>query len=1148
MIANQFTSLLPWVAILGMVMSSEVEGEEKTDGYLDSELSIRFPPDLGGLKLRDINEMSDSRAGYSLYYDDLIGLACTLYIYDLGLKALGNDTQNNPHARSALNDAIREIRALEQSGTYYDVRPRPDLDQVLADSLKSDYLTRSLSYGLHREGIAEPLAVVSHTLLMVRLDHFVKIRCSYPDAQVSEQMARMVRFAKAVAWGLHPERRGWPPMRDTHDELWAMWGKTKELYGEEAMRVAQEALTAEEERYGRSHLYVAIGLSNLASLHRRLGRYAQAEPLYERALAIDEAALGPEHPDTATSLNNLAGLYHDQGRYAEAEPLYQRALAISEAALGPEHPDTAMSLNNLASLYHAQGRYSDAEPLLQRALAVNEAALGPEHPNVANSLSNLASLYRDQGRHADAEPLYQRALAIAEAALGPEHPDTAMSLNNLAGLYHAQGRYSDAEPLLRRALAVNEAALGPEHPAVATSLSDLALLYEVQGRDADAEPLYQRALAIREAALGPEHPAVATSLNNLAVLYKTQGRYALAVSLYQRALDIVEAALGPDHPRLATLLGNLAGLNVSTGRAPKAMPLLRRTIQIDNAMIDQVFSAASEHNKLAFLRTVNDRFEMLENLVAQKFADDGEAIRTALNATLRRKGIVLDAMSAERQAIVGAAPEVAELDRELQDVTSRFASTVLAGPGNLPSAEYRIRLDELEAKRENLEQSLASQNVAYATRRQSRRADATQVARTLGQGSALIEYLSFQTIDFHAKGIADQWGSYRYVAFVLPAGAEAEPVLIDLGEAEPIDEAVRDFRQEVTQAAETMAQIGEAEAEKLLAEKGQRLYELAFEPVKEALGDAKALYLAPDGELNLIPFGVLPDEEGVYLAETYQLNYLSSGRDLLGFAAEDTTATESVIMGDPDYERGADEPPSSGSRQVALRSQDLRAGTWSRLPGTRREVEAIAGVLGEHEVTLHVGADATEDVVKSLSARRVIHLATHGFFLDQQDWSSWRNSRGFRDLAVEELSVPANVENPLLRSGLVFAGANNLGSGEGEDGILTALEVSGLPLWGTDLVVLSACETGVGETRRGEGVFGLRRAFQLAGARTVVMSLWSVPDEETATLMTDFYSNLDNGKSRALREAQLAMIADRREKYGAAHPFYWGAFVSVGEP
>ncbi len=344
----------------------------------------------------------------------------------------------------------------------------------------------------------------------------------------------------------------------------------------EAEPLYQRALAILERALGPDHPDVATSLNNLAALYRDQGRYAEVEPLQQRALTIQEHALGPNHPNVATSLDSLAALYRIQGRYAEVEPLHDRALDIWERTLGPNHPNVATSLDNLAALYRTQGRTAEAEPLYQRALDIRERALGSDHPHVATSLNNLAALCRTQGRTAEAELLYQRALAIQERVRGPNHPDVATSLDNLAELYRTQGRYAEVEPLHQRALAIQKRALGPNHPDVATSLNNLVALYYIQGRTAKAEPLFQRAMAIQERALGPNHPDVATSLNNLATLYYIQGRSAEAELLYQRALAIQEHARGPNHLLVAAALENYASLLAQTGRSARAAFLIRR--------------------------------------------------------------------------------------------------------------------------------------------------------------------------------------------------------------------------------------------------------------------------------------------------------------------------------------------------------------------------------------------------------------------------------------------------------------------------------------------------------------------------------------------------------------------------------------------
>jgi CHAT domain-containing protein/lipopolysaccharide biosynthesis regulator YciM len=409
-------------------------------------------------------------------------------------------------------------------------------------------------------------------------------------------------------------------------------------YGD-AEPLYQRSLVISEKAKGRDHPDVAISLNNLAELYRNQGRYADAEPLYERALGILEKAKGRDHPDVAMALNNLAWLYHSQGRYADAEPLYQRSLATREKVLGGDHPDVATSLNNLAGLYLNLGRYADAEPLYQRSLAISEKAQGRDHPDVAISLNNLAALYREQARYADAEPLYQRSLAIRERALGRDHPSVATALSNLAELYRDQGRYADAVPLYQRSLAIFEKAFGRDHPDVATALSNLASIYGDQGRYADAEPLHQRSLAMREKGLGWDHPGVASSLNNLAGLYASQERYADAEPLYQRSLAIVEKVLGRDHPHVAVSLNNLAELYKSQSRYADAEPLYQRSLAIRVKVLGREHpDVATSLDNLASLYVIQGRYADAEPLHQRALAiyekalgRDHPEVATALN-------------------------------------------------------------------------------------------------------------------------------------------------------------------------------------------------------------------------------------------------------------------------------------------------------------------------------------------------------------------------------------------------------------------------------------------------------------------------------------------------------------------------------------
>ncbi|CAK8722799.1 MAG: Tetratricopeptide repeat-containing protein [Candidatus Electronema aureum] len=339
--------------------------------------------------------------------------------------------------------------------------------------------------------------------------------------------------------------------KDNPDYLLAAGKMARKLAEYKQAQEWLERLLELREKEGKNDAGLGDALYELALLHKDLGQYAAAEPLYLRAVAVKEQALGKEHPDVADVLNGLAALYWREGKYAEAEPLYLRALAVKEQAFGKEHPSVAQTLNDLAILYRNQERVAEAESLYLRSLAIREKYLGKEHLDVAESLNNLALLCRKQGRYLEAEPLCLRSLAIKEAVLGKKHPRIAVTINNLAVLYRQQGKFRKSESLSQRDLIITEKAFGKEHPDVAVTLNNLAELYRMQSRYAEAEPLLHRALQIREDKLGKNHTAVATTLHIMADLYRDQGRYAEAEPLYQRALSILQAKLPAGHSRIS---------------------------------------------------------------------------------------------------------------------------------------------------------------------------------------------------------------------------------------------------------------------------------------------------------------------------------------------------------------------------------------------------------------------------------------------------------------------------------------------------------------------------------------------------------------------------------------------------------------------
>jgi tetratricopeptide (TPR) repeat protein len=927
----------------------------------------------------------------------------------------------------------------------------------------------------------------------------------------------------------------------------------------EAEPLYQRSLAIREKALGPDHPDVATSLNNLAALYEAQGKYAEAEPLYRRSLAIREKALGSDHPDVATSLNSLAALYEAQGKYGEAEPLYQRSLAIREKALGPDHPDVATSLNSLAALYEAQGKYGEAEPLYQRSLAIREKTLGPDHPDVANNLNNLAALYKEQGKYGEAEPLYQHSLAILEKALGPDHPDVANSLNNLALLYNEEDKFAQAEPLYHRSLAIWEKALGPDHPTVAASVNNLALLYFEQGKYAEAEPLYQRSLAILEKALGPDHPDVAYSLDGLALLYKVQGKYAEAEPLYRRSLAILEKALGPKHPDMVTILENLAVLNLDQGRYVEAETLYERALQNLSEQFENSFTYMSERDRLSFLGKVSGAFPLYFSLCTTYYPQMPALAGKAYDLLLWEKGMIASSMAAQRTRIAasGDAEALRLLDRltEKKNQLAKLA-TALAESDPQKQAARRGQIEQLDNEAHELEKELAARSGALGEEKRLARVSWQQVREALKPEEAAVEVVRFPFND--GKKWTDR--SY-YVALVLRHDSR-QPAYVVLGEAKDLEKTVlTQYRRGVVLARGFAVK---EEANEARAEARSAFYNALWKPLQPALAGAHRIFIAPDGVLNQVALGAVSDGQGRLLIERYDLRTVNSTKDLLR-GSQPTRTNTAALFGNPQFDfdeaqqRAAVAKLKAGEKKaqpVAAMavtgqgmSRDLQGEQLKPLPGTQEEVRQVRALLEQRgwQAEAYTGEGALEEAVKRVRSPRVLHLATHGFFENDQE----RKLPERQGLGGE--GRPAGLEDPMLRSGLYLAGANRALAHqppvEGlENGVLTAYEATQLDLQGTELVVLSACETGLGEQRGGEGVFGLRRAFQEAGAGAVLMSMWSVPDHETQELMALFYGKWLGGmdKHEALRQAQLEERETVRKRYGKDLPYYWGAFVLVG--
>jgi CHAT domain-containing protein/Flp pilus assembly protein TadD len=823
------------------------------------------------------------------------------------------------------------------------------------------------------------------------------------------------------------------------------------------------------------------------------------------SLAIRERTLGPDHPFVATSLNIVGVVLYLKGDHAGAELPLARALEIRRRAPGISHAELSESLNNLASIIRAQGRLAEAEPLVVEALAVllrhetDPVTLGRAH-------NNVGLLSRDRGDFRRAQEHLEKAAELWRKAYPPDHPALGTVANNLGLVWQALGDLPKAEASFRESLPIREKAGNPEN--LALTLNNLASVLQEDGRLDEAEPLYGRAIALYEEAVGAEHPSLGQALSNFAVLHLLRKDYDRAGPLYRRALAIREKALGPVHQDVAISLAAYAIFLHNTGEYAEAVRTQSRAAGVIERNLALVLETGSESQKEDYLRQFRDSIDITLWMRSAARPANAEADRAALVTLLRRKGRIQDVLAASTDALRAGASAGGSADlEELGRVRANLASLALE-PASTPERDSRMK--ELETRAETLEAKLSARSAGLG--RTPVDLDVADLQRVIPDDGVFLDFFRYRPFDPHATRVAERFGEARYAAYALrPKG---DPVWIEFGESRTIDALIHDLRRAL-----------EAPGRGDLADRTRALAEPLTGPLMRVIESASQVLVSPDADLNLLPFHVLAGREGRLLIETHRFSYLTSGRDLLA-PPSSHAAGPSLVVANPAF--GEPGPPAG---RVVPR-------TFGPLPGAEREAISVAELLGNARMLL--GAEASEAAVKAARSPRILHVATHGFYLAGGSDGPGDRIRGLRVKADDSPSML----HPLLRSGLALAGANAVAQAGAEDGILTASEAALLDLRGTELVFVSACESGLGVVSAGESVYGLRRAFAIAGARSQILTLWKVSDEATTQLVTDFYRSLAQGETRAgaLRAAQRAALDDPARR----HPFFWAAFILSG--
>ena len=906
-----------------------------------------------------------------------------------------------------------------------------------------------------------------------------------------------------------------------------------------------QVLEVRKKTVGEEHADYASSLSNLGILHSDMGDYKVAATYYKQALEIRKKVLGEVHRDYAVSLSSLGNLYSKMGDYKAAEPNYQQALEIQKKAIGEEHPEYASLLNDIGLFEMEMGDYKAADRYFQQALEIRKKVLKEEHPEYANSLGSLGVLHSNMGDYKVAATYYKQALEIKMKVFGDENPVYASSLGNLGMVYSDMGDYKAAEPYYLQTVQIKKKALGEEHPDYASSLGNLGDLYSTMGDYKLAEPYYKQALEIRKKVLGEEHPNYALSLNNFGQLYYDINDFISAEPYFKQSAEIYKNALGEEHPDYLDALTSYAYVLQKINREPEAYAILQQNLSKLAKQTADNFEWLTDNQKEAYWKKESSFYEDLSEFANEVFQKVPEAVGLNFNASLLAKSKLLEVKILSNDQL----SQEDKIDLESQELREElgYRRRLLTKAESDGSIE-KEKLDKLKFEVDSLDKRLSLSWPEYAQQKKNLLITWDQVQQSLEEGEAAIEFERF-------KNKSDSLIYYN--ALVLKKG-DTQPRLIQL--------------------------CAERDLQAINPEKGySAYYGLVWQPMENALEGIKTIYYAPTGELYNVPFHAIyapkgtgdeivpeklnnkrqviypeytkTEQDAAYLMDRYTLHQLTSTRYLaLGLKqkATEPVGTNLAMVGAVNYDylpEGVTAPTNNKIGETQNLSSNNAYGKLDYLEGTKTEVDVINQQVSaaSWKTTVLEGNDATEEKITKMEgeeSREILHLATHGFAFPAYD---------FQDTTISQNSLKYSYRystNPMVRSGLILAGGNWAWTGSDtltsvgaeQNGILTALEVSQLNLKKTKLVVLSACETGLGKIEGNEGTFGLKRGFKLAGVEQMIVSLWTIPDQETQELMSFFYSDLTQTKSPTLsfQKAQQAM----KEKHPTS-PFLWAGFVLV---
>lgn len=924
-----------------------------------------------------------------------------------------------------------------------------------------------------------------------------------------------------------------------------------EAKSDSAIELAEATLTELEANTIQCDSVVGDLLFALGNFYNSQGNFRKSATMWKRALEIRLEIFGENHPEVASNLIKIANSFEIQGKYSEAEQRYKKAMVIRIHHFGNESIEVAEILSLQSILRWYQEDLVTAEKLARQTLNIRQKKLGNSHKETARAMGNLALVLKEMGKTELAAKYYYRALGIFER-LGPgARRYIASTLNNLSIIEKRGGNLKRAEELQRKALAINEEVYGPDHPRLSATLVTMAGIYAALGKYEEATELYRRQIKIKQKAHGKGHPSIAFSLFGLANLFRKSNNLDSADHYYSHALTIYENYLGPGNSLVARTLGQYCRSQFISGDYAGAVKSARRAYDIRRRIFAKNAWIFSESDALNYSLQMKVAADLCLSLIFAQPELSPAMMVEAADIILLSKGSVSDGLYERSHHLFNRENSSHSSDFYYYREARTELASLLVGRSNSEPGRNQAISDSLQGVIDSLENNLILQSSEFRKIFSVHKVDHTSLPGYLPPRTALIEYMRIVT-----PGMLNDGLSGKYLAAVYSDSGLVE--VIDLGDAGPIDSACAVFRSHIIEVAETWPALSQDQVNQEI-DLNRYLYDVIWSPAESILDQFDHVLVAPDGALSLISFAALRSDDNSFLCEKQTIHYLSAARDLVRLDAATSPGSGLLAIGDVDYDKvsthpygsiaeldASDSEPNSSSqlRSFLPDCDDMFAAGLKPLAYTNREVKQVAKLWtsnGRSATTTLLGSFASESRFKQLAGgKEVIHIATHGYFYPVDCLTGETGSSD--DDRIKAL------KHPLMRSGLFLAGANGKEIADSNnDGILTAYEVATVNLTGVSWVVLSACESGLGDISRSEGLYGLRRSFQMAGARTVINSLWKVPDKQTAQLMQSLYANPDIDLPRIMREMALGQLARLRSRNMPDHPFSWAPFVAVGD-